>query len=113
MLRVFFYYYIVQKLQMNNTIFFIAVIIIVMILIMCRHDTDRYYTNRQGFMSKPTPEQVKKYGGSLLANAKLLRVGFEESKNSMPWIDAVVYEEARQLELKNNLNHSTIDMLFK
>lgn len=83
--------------------------ILVLVIILCRYRA----ITREGFTSKPTPNEALKYGGEILTNKNLLRVGFQESKNAMPWMDAIVYEEARQLELKNNLNNRTVNMLFK
>lgn len=89
--------------------------ILVLIIVICRYRavTQHYSGAREGFVAKPTPKEAIKYGGEILQNKNLLRVGFQESKNAMPWMDAVVYEEARQLELKNNLNNKTVNMLFK
>lgn len=87
----------------------LAFLLLLVMIIICKTEK----TKREGFVAKPTKEQAVKFGGELMNNRSLLRVGFQETKNKMPWIDAVVYEDARALELKNNLNERTVQKLFQ
>ncbi len=90
-----------------DVILFAFFVLLLMVLI-CHHKK----AERSGFVSKPTEAEIAKYGGEIIKNQHLLQVGFSEAKNAMPWMDAVVYEEARDLARKNKLNSSSVGLLF-
>lgn len=89
-------------------ILIIAFLILLFILWKCSSGSDS-----EGFVSKPTDADIKKFSDSVLQNNQIFHGGtFYEAREKMPWIDAVTFEDLRILHKNNNLNGTSLREVF-
>lgn len=67
---------------------------------------------RLGFTSRPTSDDAKKYASDLYANAHLIRDGYKATRNKLPWIDPITFEDARKLQMSGNISPKMFESLF-
>lgn len=66
-----------------------------------------------GFSSRPTDGDIEKFSTDLLKNQHIVNSGkMTEAREKMPWIDPVIFEEARNLNNNNKFDKQTIKSLF-
>ena len=83
-----------------------VVIIIIGILVLLNVQTE-------GLTSKPSNFEKQKYTNEILANKNIFaKSTFYNAKEKMPWLDALIYEDVRQLVRQNNLNKNSINRVF-
>ena len=63
---------------------------------------------------KPSNGQVIKYTNDMLKNQHVFIGGtLYEAKEKMPWIDPIIYEDARNLARQNKLNRESLSGIFQ
>ncbi len=67
----------------------------------------------EGLVSKPTQKDIQKYSKDILVNREVFDNGtFYQAREKIPWLDPIIYEEARLLSTKNNLNNISVKTIF-
>lgn len=69
--------------------------------------------NTEPFTSKPTIAEKNDRVDKILKNHELFTTDMYTTRTVMPWMDPLIYEEARKLKLNNNLNEHTTKKLFE
>ena len=73
----------------------------------------RYVGCRSSFETRPTAEQLNQYSIELITHKATLTDGLTAVRNKMPWMDSITYEDARQLNAKNELTENNARLLFQ
>jgi hypothetical protein len=68
----------------------------------------------EAFSTKPNHAQVSKYTSEMLTNKQVFSPSssMTDAKTAMPWIDPIIYEDARELYRKNKLSTDSISKIF-
>ncbi len=69
------------------------VIVLILLWLMCR--------NNEGLVNRPNQREKKKYINEMMINKNKFGGTLNSARKTMPWVDVVVYEDARGL-LENN-----------
>ncbi len=80
----------------------IWIIVLILLWIMC--------SKNEGLTSRPSHIEKKQYVNEMMINKNKFNGTLNSARKTMPWIDAVVYEDARMLL---NDNKFTSVNLFK
>ncbi len=68
----------------------------------------------EGLIAKPSDAERIEYIDAILNNRTLFtgRYTYYSAKEKIPWLDALIYEEIRQLVRQNNLNKKSLLSVF-
>jgi hypothetical protein len=69
---------------------------------------------KEGLVSKPNDAEKVQYFNDIVNNKHIFggQGTFYEAKEKMPWMDAIIYEDVRQLARQNNLNKNSVNSVF-
>jgi hypothetical protein len=87
--------------DLNLTI--LVIVIVVYFLCKCR---------TEGLTNKPSKEQKQYMLNQMLNHKELFSTSLENTKNKLPWVDAVVYEDVRSLIYKNRFDKNNLGNIF-
>lgn len=67
-----------------------------------------------GFTSKPNTDEIYAYSDEIIKNRDFFKGNHSiyEVRNTLPWIDPIMYEDVIQLSRKNNLNKKNVMKIF-
>lgn len=67
--------------------------------------------NRDGLVNKPEGKEKQQMIKQILQNEHLFEnhVNLAKGLNQMPWLDAITFNDVKQLKRKNQLNEQTLD----
>jgi hypothetical protein len=87
---------------------FLCVILTILIIIII-------YRNRatEGLVNKPTNDDVEKYTNDIISNRPIFGGSFYAAREKLPWIDPILYEDARILSKQNNFTREAITQIFQ
>ena len=88
---------------------------IILFFILCAFFIYLVYCDKKEYLtSKPNDEQINKYTTTILKHKNLFTRGnhYSTAKRYMPWLDAVLYEDLRNLSNKNNFTINHIKSIF-
>mgnify|MGYP001593462398 FL=1 len=68
----------------------------------------------EGLSNKPNQADIINYTSDIMQNREIFgsRGTFYNARNKMPWIDPILYEDARMLAMRNNLNNESVMRIF-
>ncbi len=69
---------------------------------------------KEALTTKPNDAEKQKYINEILNNKKIFgnRHTYYSAKEKIPWMDAIIYEDVRQLARQNNLNKNSVNNVF-
>ena len=69
---------------------------------------------KEALTTKPNDAEKQKYINEILNNKKIFnnRHTYYSAKEKIPWMDAIIYEDVRQLVRQNNLNKNSVNNVF-
>jgi hypothetical protein len=86
----------------NHYIALICCILVLLFLLMnCKNKKD-------GFDSKPSELQKQKFTDEIIKNRSDFVSDMYSAREKMPWLDAITYEDVRNLIRENNFNKESI-----
>jgi hypothetical protein len=84
---------------------FILIILLIILLL--------FKNKREPLANKPKPDMIPKMTQQIIENEGMFVGNLNKVKEKLPWMDAVLYEDVRNLSFKKNINTDTVSNLFK
>lgn len=81
----------------------IVLLVVLLVLVYCYKKSDR-----SAFTNKPSELDKQNYTNQILAHKQVFISDFYAVRKIMPWIDAITYEDVRNLIIQNNFNKKSI-----
>jgi hypothetical protein len=85
----------------------IAIILIVWYLFKC------WQSREEGFSSKPNTVEAQRRASEMLQYKETFTQDMYKAREKMPWMDAIIYEEARARLRHGQFNHNKLTEIFR
>lgn len=89
-----------------STIFYFVILIVIFVIYV--------KLNKSGLTNKPSNEEVDNIISDIINNKAMFETNskYQNTKYKFEWLDVVLFEELRQLSMKNRLNPDSIRSLI-
>ncbi len=71
-----------------------------------------YKCNREGLVNKPNPIERENMVTQILNSKRVFGQSLNSARSELPWIDAVVYEDVRELISDNKFNKDQLNNIL-
>ncbi len=92
-----------------------GVIIGVVIFIVCYFIVLYYYFGNEidGFSGRPNENEIRKRINQMVQHQETFSQSMYKAREKMPWIDAIIYEEARAKLRQGQFNYNNLNDIFR
>jgi thioredoxin-like negative regulator of GroEL len=72
-----------------------------------------HYCSVDGFSGRPDENEIKKRINQMLQHQETFVQNMYKAREKMPWIDAIIYEEARAKLRQGQFNYNNLTDIFR